>query len=78
MIENEKKASYPEESVLEVWRYLESSEYGISDMTKEEILDESDDIESVKNIHQRMYEMSIKSGKTTLHLNNGGSENVHR
>lgn len=47
-------------------------------MEQEEILDESDDIESVKNIHQRMYEMSIKSGKTTLHLNNGGSENVHR
>ena len=45
---------------------------------QEEIIDESDDIESVKNIHQRMYEMSMKSGKTTLHLNNGGSENVHR
>ena len=40
IVENEKKARYPEESVLEVWRYLESSEYGISDMTKEEILNE--------------------------------------
>ena len=40
IVENEKKARYPEESVLEVWRYLESSEYGISDMTKEEILKE--------------------------------------
>lgn len=37
---NEKKARYPKKSVLEVWRYLESSEYGISDMTKEEILNE--------------------------------------
>ena len=40
IVGNEKKAKYPEESVLEVWRYLESSEYGISDMTKEEILNE--------------------------------------
>ena len=40
IVENEKKARYPEESVLEVWRYLESSEYGITDMTKEEILKE--------------------------------------
>ena len=40
IVGNKKKARYPEESVLEVWRYLESSEYGISDMTKEEILKE--------------------------------------
>jgi len=39
-VENEKKARYPKESVLEVWRCLESSKYGISDMTKEEILKE--------------------------------------
>ena len=36
IVENEKKARYPKESVLEVWRCLESSKYGISDMTKEE------------------------------------------
>tara|TARA_Y100000748_G_scaffold287543_1_gene271708 strand:- start:509 stop:1063 length:555 start_codon:yes stop_codon:yes gene_type:complete len=40
IVENEKNARYPEDSVLEVWRYLESSEYGVSDMTKEEILQE--------------------------------------
>lgn len=40
IVENEKKARYPKESVLEVWRCLESSKYGISDMTKEEILKE--------------------------------------
>ena len=40
IVGNEKKARYPEESVLEVWRNLESSEYGVFDMTKKEILEE--------------------------------------
>ena len=34
------KAYVPKESVCEVWRNLMSSEYGIKDMTKEEILKE--------------------------------------
>ena len=34
------KARVPKGSVCEVWRYLISSEYGIADMTKEEILAE--------------------------------------
>ena len=40
IVGDRKKARYPEESVLEVWRNLESSEYGVSDMTKKEILEE--------------------------------------
>lgn len=35
-----KKAKVPKDSIIEVWRYLMSSEYGIADMTKKEILDE--------------------------------------
>ena len=35
-----KKAKVPKKSICEVWRNLMSSEYGIADMTKKEILDE--------------------------------------
>lgn len=35
-----KKAKVPKDSIIEVWRYLMSSEYGIADMTKKEILNE--------------------------------------
>ena len=35
-----KKAKVPKDSIIEVWRNLMSSEYGIADMTKKEILDE--------------------------------------
>ena len=35
-----KKAKVPRKSICEVWRNLMSSEYGIADMTKKEILDE--------------------------------------
>ena len=35
-----KKAKVPKDSIIEVWRNLMSSEYGIADMTKEEILNE--------------------------------------
>jgi len=35
-----KKSKVPKDSIIEVWRNLMSSEYGIADMTKKEILDE--------------------------------------
>ena len=35
-----KKAKVPKKSICEIWRKLMSSEYGIADMTKKEILDE--------------------------------------
>tara|TARA_B100000214_G_scaffold345312_1_gene295109 strand:+ start:400 stop:951 length:552 start_codon:yes stop_codon:yes gene_type:complete len=35
-----KKARVPKESICEIWRNLMSSEYGIKDMTKEEMLKE--------------------------------------
>tara|TARA_Y100001970_G_scaffold103085_1_gene129378 strand:+ start:4091 stop:4633 length:543 start_codon:yes stop_codon:yes gene_type:complete len=37
---SKKRARVPKDSICEVWRSLMSSEYGIADMTKKEILDE--------------------------------------
>tara|TARA_B100000965_G_scaffold396766_1_gene412174 strand:+ start:5255 stop:5806 length:552 start_codon:yes stop_codon:yes gene_type:complete len=61
IVKNEKKARYPEESVLEVWRDLESSKYDISDMTKEEVLEEV--LEDWKYVSQSMTDEELNEDR---------------